>query len=243
MSANHDNLYATERKRVSDFIFDEKVAGVFDDMISRSVPGYRDIVVMIGFLAQEYIQPKTNCYDLGCSLGAVTLEILKHAHAADFEMIGVDKSAAMIKRCEANIKLLNPSQTVKICNEDISRTEISNASFIVLNFVLQFIEKEGRLDMLSKLAQGLNPGGVLILSEKIAFGDFSENNFQSDLHHTFKRLNGYSDLEISQKRTALENVLVPETLETHHSNLKKAGFSSSHTWFRCFNFASLIAFK
>jgi tRNA (cmo5U34)-methyltransferase len=65
----------------------------------------------------------------------------------------------------------------------------------------------------------------------------------TDLHHAFKRANGYSELEVSQKRTALENVLVPETLDTHRARLREAGFGAVDAWFQCFNFASLLAFR
>jgi len=54
---------------------------------------------------------------------------------------------------------------------------------------------------------------------------------------------GYSKLEISQKRAALENVLLPETLEAHRSRLDTIGFDAVDVWFQCFNFASMVAFK
>jgi tRNA (cmo5U34)-methyltransferase len=112
-----------------------------------------------------------------------------------------------------------------------------------LNFVLQFIAKEERLNLLKHIYQGLNPGAVLILSEKITFDDAEENQLQTALHEAFKRAQGYSDMEISRKRTALENVLIPETQDAHHRRLQQAGFPAAHTWFQCFNFASMIAVK
>jgi len=151
----------------------------------------------------------------------------------------VDNSPAMVQRCKAMLE----GQAVDIRCQNILETDISNASVVVLNFVLQVVVKEKRPGLIAKIYQGLKPGGVLVLSEKIAFDDTQENRRQTELHEAFKRAQGYSEMEISRKRTALENVLIPETLELHHSRLQQAGFSASHTWFQCFNFASLIAIK
>lgn len=244
MTFDHqDNLYANQRKHIEAFRFDRQVADVFDDMITRSVPGYRDIVSMIGFLGQEYLKPDTKCYDLGCSLGAVSAEVLSHTGGIDSPIIAVDNSEAMLERCKSNLKSLDKTGRVRFECADIRDIEIKEASFVVLNFVLQFIEPSAREALLLKIFQGMVPGGALVLSEKILFDSPAENKKQTDLHHTFKKLNGYSELEISQKRTALENVLVPESLGAHHERLRQAGFEAAYTWFRCFNFASLIAFK
>jgi tRNA (cmo5U34)-methyltransferase len=83
----------------------------------------------------------------------------------------------------------------------------------------------------------------LILSEKIKFADTAEQTLLTDLHLAFKRANGYSELEISQKRSALENVLIPDTLETHQARLQQAGFAQSLQWFQGMNFISLLAVK
>lgn len=239
----HDDLYARQREQIEAFRFDEKVADVFEDMIQRSVPGYRDIVTMTGVLAQEYFRSGTQCYDLGCSLGAVTAEILKRVDDAGRTVIAVDKSEAMAERCRGNLAGISAKTTVRVECADIRDIVIKNASFVVLNFVLQFLEPADRQQVLKGIAGGLAPGGVLILSEKIKFADAREDAFQTRLHHTFKKLNGYSDMEISQKRTALENVLVPDAAENHIQHLKAAGFGDVSMWFRCFNFVSLIAFK
>ena len=114
---------------------------------------------------------------------------------------------------------------------------------VVLNFTLQFIEPAARMDLMKKIYTGLRPGGALLLSEKIAFSDEAEQQRMDALHIAFKKANGYSDLEISQKRSALENVLVPDTLEQHYQRLESAGFNSVDNWFRCINFISLLAVK
>ncbi|MFQ5344736.1 MAG: carboxy-S-adenosyl-L-methionine synthase CmoA [Mariprofundus sp.] len=233
-----DSIYTTEIHS-NGFTFDDKVASVFADMIKRSVPGYGQTLQMVELLAHEYAQPATRLYDLGCSLGAACMALSRGADGKGCTVIGVDNSPAMITRCREILK----GEAVDILCQDILDTGIANASVIVLNFVLQFVEKKDRADLLANIFNGLNPGGVLILSEKIAFDDAGENRQQTELHEAFKRAQGYSDMEISRKRTALEHVLIPETLHAHHKRLKQAGFSASHTWFQCFNFASMIAVK
>jgi len=221
------------------FAFDDKVARVFADMIKRSVPGYAQTLQMVELLAHEYAQSETRLYDLGCSLGAATMALSRGAAGKQCAIIGVDNSAAMVDRCR---QMLKP-ETAEILCQDILDTDIQNASVVVLNFVLQFIAKEERLKLLKHIYQGLNPGAVLILSEKITFDDANENKLQTELHEAFKQAQGYSAMEISRKRTALENVLIPETQDVHHHRLQQAGFPAAHTWFQCFNFASMIAVK
>jgi tRNA (cmo5U34)-methyltransferase len=132
---------------------------------------------------------------------------------------------------------------VELICDDLRNVPIADASVVVLNFTLQFIPPEERLSLLERICNGMRPGGVLILSEKVVFADEHLNTLLTDIHHDFKRAHGYSDLEISQKRTALENVLVPEPIAAHRERLKKAGFSSVDVWFQCFNFMSMLAVK
>jgi len=235
---DRDSIYTSDI-HINGFAFDDKVVSVFADMISRSVPGYGQTLQMVELLAHEYAQPGTRLYDLGCSLGAATMALCHGASGKKCHIIGVDNSPAMVNRCKQTLK----EESVEIRCQDILDTEIDHASVVVLNFVLQFVAREERLKLLMQIYQGLKPGGVLILSEKIAFDNADENRRQIGLHEAFKRAQGYSDMEISRKRTALENVLIPETQGEHHSRLKQAGFSASHTWFQCFNFVSMIAVK
>lgn len=233
-----DDIY-TDNIHTGGFAFDDKVASVFSDMIARSVPGYGLTLQMVELLAHRYAQPGSNLYDLGCSLGAATMALSRGSSGKECRVIGIDNSEAMVERCRATLK----DEPVEIICADILDTDIDNASVVVLNFVLQFVPQARREELLTGICEGLRPGGVLILSEKIAFDDPDENRRQIELHEAFKRAQGYSELEVSRKRTALENVLIPETLKTHHKRLKEAGFSISDTWFQCFNFASLIAVK
>jgi len=238
---HRDSIYSTPTSTIHQdgFVFDDKVASVFADMIRRSVPGYGLTLQMVELLSYQYAQKGSCLYDLGCSLGAATMALSRGCAGKGCKVIGVDNSTAMVKRCRELLK----DEPVEIICQNILETEITNASVIVLNFVLQFVKQEQRLELLTRIQQSLRPGGVLILSEKIAFDDTEENQRQTELHETFKRANGYSDIEISRKRAALEDVLVPETLDIHHARLKEAGFSSAQTWFQCFNFVSIVAVK
>jgi len=240
---NPDTIYANPLAEVNRFAFDQRVVDVFPDMIKRSVPGYATIINMIGSLAERYVQANSLCYDLGCSLGAATLAMRHRIQAADCKIIGVDNSAAMIARCQQVIEADSGEVPVELIEAQIQDIVLQNASMVVLNFTLQFIPTEERLEMLRNICAGLNPGGVLIISEKVAFDDEPHQQLMTELHHNFKRANGYSDLEIAQKRTAIENYLIPETLDAHRQRLRQAGFSSVDVWFQCFNFASLIAIK
>ncbi|MDG5467178.1 carboxy-S-adenosyl-L-methionine synthase CmoA [Deltaproteobacteria bacterium IMCC39524] len=244
MVKKQDEIYASPLNEIIDFDFDEKVADVFPDMIQRSVPGYGTMISTIGILAAKYAQPNSRCYDLGCSLGAVSLSMRLRINQPDCKIIAVDNSEAMVER---GVELLASDNSSKVPVEmvcaDIKDIAIEDASVVVLNFTLQFIPLDQRLALITRIYQGLKPGGVLILSEKMAFDDQVKQDFHTEAHHDFKRANGYSDLEISQKRTALERVMIPESFTCHKQRLQEAGFPMSEVWFQCFNFASMIAIK
>lgn len=238
-----DRIYAQPHDRLVDFEFNESVARVFPDMIRRSVPGYGTLITLIGLLAEQYAQPGTNLYDLGSSLGAATLAMRRRVPHHDCRIIAIDNSDAMVERCRNNIAEDVAPIAVEVICGDIREQVIENASVVVLNFTLQFLPPEERLALLTRICDGMVPGAVLLLSEKITFADEIEKELQNALHLSFKRANGYSDLEISQKRTALENVLIPETVAQHQARLTEAGFWHSQQWFQCFNFVSLLALK
>lgn len=237
-----DTIYQQPLERIAGFTFDESVVQVFPDMIQRSVPGYSTIIAMTGVLAARFAKPQSNIYDLGCSLGASSFAMAREIgkqQIADVSLIGVDNSAAMIERCQQ--LLASEAIQLKLQCANIQDIEFKQASVVVLNFSLQFIPVAERSALLARIRRGMLPGGILVLSEKICFADAELNSLNIALHHEFKKANGYSELEISQKRTALETVLIPETLATHHQRLQQAGFSRSDVWFQCFNFASIIA--
>lgn len=242
MSQPSDNIYSQPLEAITGFVFDQSVTRVFRDMISRSVPGYATLVSMLPVLAQEYIQDNSYCYDLGCSLGAATLALQHSTSRQNVTIIAVDNSEAMISQCKTQFQNQSGNAVVEFQCADICQIDINNASLAVMNFTLQFIPLENRLSLLKNIYQGLNPGGALILSEKVCF-DNSQQAWMTQLHHTFKKLNGYSDLEISQKRSALENVLIAETIDQHKLRLQQAGFNKILLWYQCFNFVSILAVK
>lgn len=237
-----DRIYAEQVENIDGFRFDAVVADVFENMISRSVPGYSLMLDMIGVLADRFAQPNTQCYDLGCSLGAATLKLRQHMPAS-CHLIGVDTSAAMVERCQANVARDRSQASVEILQQSVQDTRIENASIVVMNFTLQFIPDAERIKTLKSIADGLVPGGILILAEKLHFEDANEQAQMVALHHEFKRAQGYSDLEIAQKRASLENVLIPNTEAEHIDRLLAAGFESARLYVRCFNFVSLLAIK
>lgn len=240
---SQDDIYALPLQNVGDFQFDRRVVDVFPDMISRSVPGYGSILSMIGELANQYAIDETNIYDLGCSLGAAT-RIISRRVSHSCTIHAVDSSAAMIDR----LRELLLAESIEGCqvelhHADLAAIPIDRASFVVLNFTLQFVPAAERQLVLQAIFDGMLPGGALVLSEKISFDDPQEQLRLTELHHAFKRANGYSELEIAQKRTALEKMMIPETLDTHRNRLAEVGFSTVVPWFQCFNFTSILAVK
>ncbi|ROS01569.1 tRNA (cmo5U34)-methyltransferase [Sinobacterium caligoides] len=243
MTPKTDQIYAAASGRPADFRFDSKVAQVFADMIARSVPGYGLTLDMIGVIAKHYVTDGSQCYDLGCSLGASTLAIRHNIVAKDTHIIGIDNSSAMIDQCRQNIADNPELPTVELRAEDLLDSQFGNASLVTMNFTLQFIAAEQRPSLLKRIADGMNEGGAMILSEKIALTGSMEQEVMTDLHHGFKAAMGYSEMEIAQKRQAIENVLIPDTVDTHKERLHDAGFSHVYLWFQCFNFVSLLAIK
>jgi len=237
-----DTLYAQGLPH-ADFVFDDRVVAVFPDMINRSVPGYATIISMIGTLAAEYVQADSLCYDLGCSLGAATLSMRRNMHQDGCRIVAVDNSESMINGFREILVGEEAGVPVDIRCEDILQTDIHDASMVVMNFTLQFVAPEYRDALVGKIFQGMKPGGILVLSEKIRFEDEVLNELFIDMHHRFKEQQGYSKLEISRKRAALEKVLIPETVGRHTKRLHEAGFDACDMWFQCFNFASMVAVK
>ena len=245
MNKQPDRLFAKPLEQVPDFVFNEDVARVFPDMIKRSVPGYPTIVENIGVLAAQFAQPGSLLYDLGCSLGAVTQALRRHVQAEGCKVVAVDNSRAMVERCReylhAQDAMFQELLPAEVLEADILNLQWQPCSLVAMNFTLQFIAPEQRLPLLSRIRQSLLPGGALILSEKLCFEDNQQQQLLTDLHLAFKRANGYSELEIAQKRSAIEKVMLPDSLQQHRQRLLAAGFSQVVPWFQCLNFASLVA--
>jgi tRNA (cmo5U34)-methyltransferase len=238
-----DNIYSDSLANIAEFRFDDTVASVFPDMIQRSVPGYSNIIAMTGLLAARHAQDHTRCYDLGCSLGASTIAMASQLQNRNIEFVAVDNSEAMLTRCQQAVNTLPTPANIQLVYDALQKITIENASVVVLNFTLQFVPLAERDAVISSIYRGLQPGGALILSEKIFFENPAMQELTTELHHAFKMANGYSEMEVSQKRSALENVLIPETLAAHEQRLRNAGFENFGVWFQCFNFTSLVAIK
>jgi tRNA (cmo5U34)-methyltransferase len=236
-----DQLFAQPLPERGLFSFNEAVASVFPDMINRSVPGYATVIAMTGVLAARHARPNANIYDLGCSWGASLLSVAREPACQGCQLIGVDNSEAMLAAARTHIAQFPEAKNITLQAGDIADLQLANASVVIMNYTLQFIPTAQREAVLRRIRDAMSPGDVMILSEKITLQDTELNRHLIDLHHDFKRQQGYSDLEISQKRDALENVLVPETRETHFERLRQVGFSRSDLWFQCLNFASIIA--
>jgi len=242
-----DSIFAELKNTIEPFRFDQQVAEVFDDMIKRSVPGYEVLVELLALLAKQVVTPGSHIYDLGSSLGAVSIAIRRQLDQKDkyshCHLYAYDNSAAMVDKSRLLLNAYQSNLPISVEQNDIRHVAMTNASLVVLNFTLQFIPIDDRLNLLKSIYDGLNPGGVLVLSEKLSFTDQHVDKLIINLHEDFKRKQGYSELEISQKREALQNVMVPESVEAHRTRLKEAGFSHVDTWFQQYNFMSLIAIK
>ena len=237
-----DRLF-NKKMKPSSFSFNQEVAEVFPDMLERSIPGYRTTIDSIRFLASKYSKRGTNCYDLGCSLGASSIALGEGAVNNDCKIIAIDKSSFMTKRFSEIIKQEKLDLNIQIFNEDVLDTKITNASIVIMNFTLQFIRKQDRQFLLDKIYNGLNDGGLLLLSEKIIDGDKNINKLLIDLHENFKLENLYTREEIENKKESIKNVLVEDDIETHQSRLSKSGFTKFGIWLQHFNFASFLALK
>ncbi len=239
-----DTVFKKKMGQVPPFAFDDAVTRVFDDMLTRSVPLYSQNLKLLAKLTRTFYRPGTSIYDMGCSHGNFGITLMDAFENYPFKMIGVDSSRPMIDRYKERLQGGNKSgrQIVLVC-DTMENTKIENASVVVVNLTLQFVLPDRRDAIIRRIHKGLIPGGVLLLTEKTVHSDPFFQELQTEFYCSFKRENGYSDLEISQKRDALEKVLIPDTIETHEKRIKEAGFVFFETWLKWFNFAGMIAFK
>ena len=238
-----DQFFSAEIKKASDFKFGAKVAGVFDDMVSRSVPFYGEMQRMIAELAATHAKSGTDIYDLGCSTGT-TMIGMDTMVAKDIRFIGIDDSPEMLDKCRAKLNEINFTRPYELYIEDLNKgVIIRNASVVVCCLTLQFVRPLYREKLVKQIAEGLQPGGALILVEKILAEDSQFNRDFIDYYYNYKRRNNYSELEISQKRESLENVLVPYKLSEDVTLLRDSGFSHTEVFFKWYNFSGIIAIK
>lgn len=251
MSA-YDVLFSTPLDKHARFSFDEEVVACFPDMIRRSVPGYGQMLAMLPIFARRHCGYRqynaqgdkvSRVYDLGTSLGAVSFALAGAFEPNALQIKAVDISQPMIDQAKLVMGEHYPDYDIEFVCEDICQLELLPCDMIVLNLTLQFLSPDSRLGLLSKCFKALSDGGILVLTEKTHLSDEQSDAWRVERYYDFKRANGYSELEISGKRNALENVLITDTLEQHHERLGQAGFGRSLTWFVFLNFVSLIAFK
>lgn len=235
-----DDLFDRPERPVRPFEFDADVARVFPDMVRRSVPGYAELVGLSGLIARRVARAGTCCYDLGCSLGAVTRSILRQA-GPDVRVVAVDNAPAMVDGLRDRLRDVPGADRVEAVCADAQSVPIERASVVVLNLTLQFVPPAERLALLQRIRAGLLPGGVLVLAEKVAVSDDRGGALLTALHEDFKRANGYSEMAISGKRAALERVLVPDSIEVHERRLSEAGFTGVCRWFQNLNFVGWVA--
>ncbi len=238
-----DEVFKDEINKVSDFKFSAKVAGVFDDMVNRSVPFYGEMQRMTAELAADFVQPGTNVYDLGCSTGT-TMIGMNTLIPPDIKFIGVDDAVEMLEKCDSKLKEAGFERPYDLQVADLNvNVDIQNASVVVLCLTLQFVRPIFREKLVKTILNGLVPGGALILVEKILAEDSVFNREFIKYYYNHKRRNHYSELEISQKREALENVLIPYKLSENIHMLRDAGFAHCEVFFKWYNFSGLIAVK
>lgn len=237
-----DRVFA-EPQAATDFKFDSRTAGVFDDMVSRSVPFYAEIQRMTTELCADFAVPGTNLYDLGCATGT-TLEVLEPAVHPAVRFVGIDNSQEMLDKAKRKLDALATSRERHLVCADLHEDlVIENASVVILTLTLQFIRPLHRERIVRTIADGLNPQGALILVEKLTEADTTFNRLFIKYYYDMKRRHGYSEMEIAQKREALENVLIPYRIEENERLCRDAGFTQFVTWFRWYNFCGVIAVK
>jgi len=237
-----DTLYNTTAP-VEKFEFNEQVADVFDDMLDRSVPFYKQVIEMSGQILERSMSPGDTVYDLGCSTGTTLIHLARRLSSMDIRFVGVDNSEAMLDKALRKAQMFSLADRILFSRQDITRIDISGAGAMILNYTLQFINPSLRQEFLRKIYQGLRRNGILILSEKVICENNDFNDQYLDSYYRYKKKRGYSELEIAQKREALENVLIPLTTQGNMNMLLEAGFSKVETFFQWFNFVSLVARK
>lgn len=239
-----DRVFQQKMDVIKQFQFDELVAEAFDDMVSRSVPFYDEIHRILLDVLNRFGRNNQLIYDLGCSTGTtikMASEFLENMNVKT-AFIGVDNSNAMLKKCEQKLSQ-SQVKNVELILGNIEDVEFETCDFVIMNYTLQFLPVSEREKVLKNIYQALKPGGVLFLSEKIRTDNPTFDELYVDLYYDFKRRNGYSELEISQKREALENVLIPLTPKQQLDQLMSAGFDKSEMLFRWYNFCCYLGVK
>ena len=245
--AKVDKVFSDPIRKIPPFTFNEKVAHVFDDMAERSIPFYREVQKMITDLSLTFFQEGSKIYDLGCSTATTTALIyqgLMDRGITDFVITGIDNSKAMCQEAKIKLDSINASKDhVSITNGDFLTEDIHDASVVIMNYTLQFTDPLNRETLIKKIYNGLRHNGILLVSDKLLQSNTDISRTFVDKYYNMKRLNGYSELEISQKREALDNVLIPYTLEEETALFEECGFKGVDPFFTWYNFTSFICIK
>jgi tRNA (cmo5U34)-methyltransferase len=233
----NDKVFSKPIKK--QFEFDESVASVFDDMLDRSIPFYKEVISLICDFIKLHVKQNAKIIDLGCSTANTLLHLYQKSH--DYKLIGIDNSEAMLENARKKVRAYGAS--IELINDDITQYKLQKADVVIANYMLQFIRPLKRGDFIKNIYDGLNSDGVFIFSEKIIYDDKVLNKQMIDLYYKFKKTQGYSEFEIAQKREALENVLIPYSEEENRQMIKDAGFNSIETIFKYGNFVTFLAKK
>ena len=242
VTTNEDTLYANGAVE-EDFAFNDRVAEVFDDMLNRSIPYYRTIIDGMAQLLACRLAPEATLYDLGCSTGTTLLELARRLPDRGFHYIGIDNAPAMLEKARRKSAMFNKSEVLHFQEGDITCCPLPLAAGIICNYTLQFLRPLTRQAFVRRIFDALPEGGVFLLSEKTISHASRLNRDFIEIYHNFKKKQGYSELEIAAKREALENVLIPFSLDENIALLREAGFEEIETFFKWFNFTAIVALK
>jgi len=222
------------------FEFDEAVASVFDDMLSRSVPFYDEVRGVIVSMILSRQRDGMRVLDLGSSTAKLLLEL--HSKM-DRELLlkGVDNSQAMLDRATQKCHAFGADIELELA--DMLTYPYSGEDIVIANYTLQFIRPMLRAGLLQRIHDGMSSDGVFIFSEKVVFEDKQLDKQMIDIYYEYKKKQGYSEYEIAQKREALENVLIPFTIKENIQICLDAGFSKVDTVFQWANFVTFVAKK
>lgn len=241
-----DQVFMETNERASDFEFDDEVAEVFDDMISRSVPFYLEQQEMIKEVGKKFAIKSTNIYDLGCSTATTLINLCQEVDDS-IHLIGYDNSIPMINRSKQKIKDHGLEHRIEVChgdlNGDLSDLPLENAGMITMCWTLQFIRPLKRDNLIKAIYNGLVEDGVFVVTEKVLTNNSHMNRFFIEFYYDYKRRNGYSNKEILNKREALENVLVPYRIDENLEMFRRNGFEIVETLYQWYNFAAFLCVK
>jgi tRNA (cmo5U34)-methyltransferase len=94
-----------------------------------------------------------------------------------------------------------------------------------------------------RIHAAMNDNGCVLVVEKVLGDGSLFNRLFIERYYAYKRRRGYTELEIAQKREALENVLVPYRLRENRELFLNAGFREVEVFFKWYNFAGFVAVK